>query len=1060
MPLIVQRASAGSGKTEQLARRYLHLLFVRDAAGNHVDPATILAATFTREAAGEILARIFRLLSNACQDEKARSALADGIGFLLPSQQECQKLLRLLVEKIDCLSIGTIDSFFARQAHALALDLGLAPDWKIADPLVCGDLARAAVLELLEKYPAARSDWSILHHFTRQLSFVDKAAALLEPQRSLSRMRPLDVVIPDNRLLSKLASADEVQGAYGAQKPEHSGICDASSTGATQQFAAEGEFGKKSNKPPSYLTSDQTKEILKFLNSFEIPLTSKGKPDARWSGTIRKLQESFLQPLALKDILNLSTLFLKCLTHFSEQPTFNRIMIPLDFLEVFSPLAEASRYEQERLELLREEALFRLVKKYNELRGAISFCTGNYTFYEIEAALQPGENRLSREEIEFRMEACTEHLLLDEYQDTSQRQHDFLSPLSAEVLAKGGAVFVVGDVKQGIYGWRGGKRHLLAALEKEYEQHLVEAPALNESYRSSHAVLSAVNEVFGALKNPEVLSLMNGGEEFKSAAAQWSADFEAHTGAARVKRLRGRVMVHEVPTEGEDSDERMKDVIEKVVELVKQHQNEDPLREIAILVRRTKFISAVLRGLRQQKILASGEGGNPLTDTLANEALLSLLEWLEHPGHTAAYDLVKNSPLGNLLAAYFIPGGSHRLRALLSDCGIANFLRRWTSQSPFQEACSDYELARVEQLLAMADRFDASGGGAISDFVRRVRSERVESHLSSGLRVLTMHAAKGLEFETVLLIDLDADIFLNRGDEVRVKTTDDAKFFIQTNQELMVRQGREKFLHQINKEQWAEALSLLYVGMTRAASYLDLVVLGNYKRRSTKSMAAWLRAVGLSCHEVDGISWREMKAVKAEENLQSPPSFIDQKNSPLLFQGIKKLSKRSPSQEEENGFILLAQKIQGSTARERGQAIHVLLAGIIWKSEGLSSAQHQLLAENEELASVFEEAYFFKKWSTLGVMHLEVWRERNFAVVTKKQRELLTGTFDRVVIGRSLEGVPITAEIIDFKTDSLSLEEKKNREEFYQPQLEAYREALEKMMPQLLQMETRLVWVH
>ncbi|MFI0348356.1 MAG: ArnT family glycosyltransferase [Chthoniobacterales bacterium] len=52
----------------------------------------------------------------------------------------------------------------------------------------------------------------------------------------------------NNRLLSKLASADEAQEAHGAEKSEHIGICDASSTGATQQFAAEVEFGKKSNK--------------------------------------------------------------------------------------------------------------------------------------------------------------------------------------------------------------------------------------------------------------------------------------------------------------------------------------------------------------------------------------------------------------------------------------------------------------------------------------------------------------------------------------------------------------------------------------------------------------------------------------------------------------------------------------------------------------------------------------------------------------------------------------------------------------------------------------------
>ena len=1012
MPLIVQRASAGSGKTEQLARRYLRLLLVSDAAGNEVDPSTILATTFTREAAGEILARIFRLLANATLYEEVRRALADGMDFPCPTKERCQKLLRLLIEKIDRLAIGTIDALFARQARALVLDLGLAPQWKIADPLTSSDLACKAAVQLLEKNPATRSDWSMLHHFTRQRSFVEKAAVLLEAQRTLATKQPLN-----------LASDD--------------------------------------NSPPKYLSSAQAKEVVDFLNHFEIPLTNKGKPDGRWITSIRKLQDAFSQTVVLKDILNLSTLISKCLTHFSEQPAFNRIMIPLEFLNIFSPLAEASRVEQERLELLREQALLHLVQAYEKVREPLSFCTGSYTFAEVEMALQPSNNKLSREEIEFRMEACTEHLLLDEYQDTSERQHHFLSPLVGDVLAKGGTAFVVGDVKQGIYGWRGGKRHLLGFLEKEHEVYGVEAVALHQSYRSSQAVLAAVNEVFGALKNSEALRLMNGGEAFQTAASEWSADFQEQTGAVRVQRLRGRVQLHEVATEAEDSDGRMQDVVKKVVQLVEQHHHEDPLREIAILVRRTKFIPKILLELRRREILASGEGGNPLADTLAVEALLALLTWLDHPGHTAAYEFLKSSPLGKMLTKYFQNAGSNVLRGLLFDRGYASFLRAWTSQGSFQEACSAYELARVEQLLAMADRFDLRGGGTLSDFVKQARNERVESPLSSGVRVLTIHAAKGLEFESVILVDLDADIFAGHSEALRIQTTDEGKFFIQTNQELMARQGREKFLQTISKEQWEEALSLLYVGMTRAASYLDLVVLGDYKRRSTKSMAAWLRAVGLSGHAIEGVSWREMKASSSGKREKQFHEVGESKKSELFFQGVKKLRKRSPSQEQESGLISIAQKLQGSAARAHGVATHTRLAEIVWKNERLSSAQHQLLLRSDELASVFEEDYFLKKWSLLGVRRLEVWRERGFAVVLdrKKNGELLNGIFDRVVIGYSSNGLPIAAEIIDFKTDQISSEEKKEREKFYQPQLEAYREALQKMMPALRKIETRLIWV-
>jgi ATP-dependent exoDNAse (exonuclease V) beta subunit len=91
------------------------------------------------------------------------------------------------------------------------------------------------------------------------------------------------------------------------------------------------------------------------------------------------------------------------------------------------------------------------------------------------------------------------------------------------------------------------------------------------------------------------------------------------------------------------------------------------------------------------------------------------------------------------------------------------------------------------------------------------------------------------------------------------------------------------------------------------------------------------------------------------------------------------------------------------------------------------------------------------------VAQLEVWRERRFAIVIEK--ELLSGAFDRVVIGLSAEGRPLAAEIIDFKTDAVTTEEeKKKRSQEYASQLEAYCEALKKMLPEVTIIETKLVW--
>lgn len=1004
MPLTIQHASAGSGKTEQLARHYLKILFSPDAPGYDVSAASVLATTFTREAAGEILTRIFKILATASLHDKLRLTLFHEIGCNIPSADTCRQLLRRLVEQIDQLAIGTIDALFAQQGHALALDLGLAPNWTITDSLQNIDLARKAAAELLEKKPKTRQHWRQLHDFTRQRSFIEKAAGLFEAHRYLVDTAPICSTI-------------------------------------------------ENNAPPLFLEAALQNKLLTFLDTFETPLTSKKKPDARWAAALTKLRRSFSQPIALKNILSLSTLLAKCLPSSAEEPKFNAIPIPSDFLKLFSPLAIASSAEQERLELLREQALAILINDYDEIRQRLSFCSGSYTFSEIEEALQPRNNQLSREEIELRMESRIEHLLLDEYQDTSQRQHDFLSPLVGDVLAKGGNVFVVGDVKQGIYGWRGGKRHLLGLLGKEHAIHQQEAPSLNLSYRSSQAVLDAVNEVFGALKNSEALERMGCGTDFLEAAKLWSADFQPHRGAQRVEQLSGRVHLHEVNVEELDAEERMEKLVVHVVSLVEQHRREDPLREIAILVRRTKLLPPLLRELRHHNILASGEGGNPLTDTIAVETLLSLLAWIDHPGHTAACEQIKYSPLADFLT--FSHDQPTRLRAELVDKGYADFLRKIVNHPSFHEACSEYELARIEQLLGMAEQFDMAGGGHPSDFMKRVRTERVESPVSSGVRVLTFHAAKGLEFETVILIDLDTDIFANHGESIRIETTDDKRFFIRTNQELMERQGRAPLLHNINKEQWAEAFSLLYVGMTRAACFLDLVFFGNYKRRSTQTMAAWLRASGLQQQEREGLSLKAINESSQKNSLPIPPSHQDKECPEFL--PIKKLLKRSPSNEKE-APTSLEQKLKSSLARQHGTAIHALLSQISWANNQLTFEQQQLFSTDQELASLFSKEYFLKKWDAEGVTQLEVWHERRFAVAIKK--ELISGAFDRVVIGLSSEGIPIIAEIIDFKTDAVTHdEEKKKRAAEYASQLHAYREALKKLLPELTNIETKLVWI-
>src|SRR5262245_29965163 len=141
-PHVVIRASAGTGKTYQLAVRYISLL----AAGAR--PEEILATTFTRKAAGEILDRVLYWLAKAAADEKERATLAEAIGIKSLSREKCRELLMAALRRLHVLRVGTLDSFFLQFAMSFGQELGLPPGWSICEE-VADALLRDEAIELV-----------------------------------------------------------------------------------------------------------------------------------------------------------------------------------------------------------------------------------------------------------------------------------------------------------------------------------------------------------------------------------------------------------------------------------------------------------------------------------------------------------------------------------------------------------------------------------------------------------------------------------------------------------------------------------------------------------------------------------------------------------------------------------------------------------------------------------------------------------------------------------------------------------------------------------------------
>ena len=159
IPHQVVRASAGAGKTYALSTRYLSLL------ANGAGPGSILATTFTRKAAGEILERVLQRLSTAAIDPACAADLAGDLGIKTMTLERCGTMLGKLIESLDRLAIGTIDSFLYRLVCSVRIEMGLprrveliGPDDPLAAQLrhrateaVIGDDDIDTVIDLLRR---------------------------------------------------------------------------------------------------------------------------------------------------------------------------------------------------------------------------------------------------------------------------------------------------------------------------------------------------------------------------------------------------------------------------------------------------------------------------------------------------------------------------------------------------------------------------------------------------------------------------------------------------------------------------------------------------------------------------------------------------------------------------------------------------------------------------------------------------------------------------------------------------------------------------------------------
>ncbi|HET6884366.1 MAG TPA: UvrD-helicase domain-containing protein [Pirellulales bacterium] len=1056
-PHTLIRASAGTGKTFQLSNRYLGLA----AAGE--SPDEILATTFTRKAAGEILERVLTRLAHAAVDRDQAVELARFIGDANFSSSHAQQVLEGLVHQLHRLRISTLDAFFAQLARSFDLELGLAPGWRIVeestDTRLRNDAAQAVLaagdvrdtltlLHLLTKGDATRS-------VNEQLQSLVNDLYALYQQTSVAAWEAIERSprLPDEKLAAAIDALSQ------CELPKD------------KRFAAARDKDLAAARAGDWATFIENGLANKVLCAEE---TYYGKP--------------------IEDSL----------------------------AEVYKALLRHAKGVLVGQLVDRNHAARQFLEKFDAQYTRLKLAQRALRFDDITLALGKSGLLEHKRRLAFRLDTLINHVLFDEFQDTSLEQWKVLRPLVENVMREGAAAsfFCVGDAKQAIYGWRGGVAELFDSLSNDWPG--LAQPVLACSRRSAQPIVDTVNRVFEHLHTNPVLA------DFSAATTEWRRGYQSHTTAQQ--DLAGYARMVTAPA-GETTDEQKAKSLQFAAQEIARLVHETPGKSVGVLVRNNDAIATLIQALGRDGISASEEGGNPLTDSPAVLIILSLLALADHPGDTAARFHVAHSPLGRTLGLDDHENDrqaeriSHEVRERLLTWGYGKTLYRWARE--LAEDSGPRDASRLLQLVELAYRYEPDAGLRTRDFINFVENQHVEAPSPADVRVMTIHKSKGLEFDIVVLPQLDVGlcgqappVLVGRPDPVAPADLI-CRYPNEALRRLLPERVREAY-DRYSQQELRESLCVLYVAMTRAIHALHIIVSPSRSGDKRCTFSGLLRAAltegkplpeSSVVYEHGNPTWAGVG--KVAETRQPAAETWPRRSSfqvdlaPPAKRRRRGLERESPSARAHATQVDLAtlMSLDDGRAVKRGSTFHAWFEQIEWLDEGAPDdaalrrvaatigassadteqwlAQFQAKLQNPWLRDVLSRHNYLTAstapWAERTEVcadladrqpTLEVFRERPFAV--RLRDTVLSGTFDRLVLVRSQTAIAfsasqpgnvavkrrtksaraavpstlLAAEVLDYKTDAVTPGDRPaiaKVVERYRPQLAAYREAVSSM---------------
>ena len=849
----IVEASAGSGKTYALAKRYIQLLLSapdpaaeaarqgrrplgepRRSAGGSPEAAAraILAITFTNKAAMEMKERILEFLKAIALKKLSRPEQEE---ILLPlgisideAAPKAFAMMEAIIRHYNFFQVQTIDKFINALLSGCAFKVGLTAHFKIKTN--AREYLEYALDQTIDLASRDKDIRQIFEYFLHNYLYLENRSGWF----------------PKKDMAAILYALFLQTNTYGG-------------------MLREGPFSPEEIVRKKKAVRGDMKALRECLPASPSVRPARQDTDRRF---VKSLDDFLEKNTQLFDIDSVSTYFAR-----EELPVRKGAVIPAPAGLLWSKI-------HRNLKEICEQEAYCLFNPYIRVFDILQSTLGELAAKDDVLFLEElnkkagqlfDEDYVTVAELYYRLASRFRHYLIDEFQDTSRLQWHNLEKMAEEALSTGGSLFYVGDRKQAIYGFRGGEAGLFDDIIGRFAAFPVKVEYLTQNWRSQRAIVDFNNAIFSPAN---LKSFVLQKEEFergkkKSNIVEFSPDdytalehlFQSSRQSVPPGKDGGYVRVEAIAVD--QKEERDGIICAKVTGLIRELHSRFAYGDIAILTRNNVQVEQMTRWLLEDGIRVSSERTSDITQNRIVQEVIAFLRFLDSPIDNLAFSafvlgdiLPKATGVTRETAHEFVFHLRERLERAKDLYAYMEFRGRFKNvwQEYFDEFFSNVGLYPLYELVvSIYSRFgllthfpdDQGFLMHLLELIKKQEEEHsditsfleyfenlagedmyVRAVQSDAVQILTVHKAKGLEFPVVILPYLGMD--------VQVGTTGDdytpSYVLRQEDSTLALLRLKSKYynfsdeLYQIYAQEYKKAflteLNNIYVALTRAQDEL------------------------------------------------------------------------------------------------------------------------------------------------------------------------------------------------------------------------------------------------